>query len=375
MSVAPDFAHVIAQAPDGVLVVDRDGSIVYANARIEHLFGFEPDELQGGPVERLIPERFQQGHRRHRGSYAERPRVRPMGAAHLAFLGRHKNGSEFPVEIHLAPLHHEDQQWTLAFIRDATEKHLVHEELKRSRQAAQDLARVKGEFLSLAAHDLSQPVQTLELVCSAIERLAPPASEFAELALQASTSLARMRELLGMLLDIARMESGSIQIDEQPVRVQDIAEDLERRFAPAARAKSLTLRISPCPRIIVTDPKLLRGMLSNLLSNAIRYTRRGEVHIDCSLGVDGGVSLAVHDTGLGIAPEQVQAIFKDFYRTREAKEVTSEGFGLGLGIVRRLSRVLGLEVSVQSVLGKGSTFTVHIPSTKVFPLPDQKDLS
>ena len=159
--------------------------------------------------------------------------------------------------------------------------------------------------------------------------------------------------------------------DEQPVRVQDICGDLERRFGPAVRAKTLKLRVDTCPRIVVTDPTLLRGMLSNLVSNAIRYTSHGEVHIECSIGTDNGVSLAVHDTGIGISPEHVHTIFEDFYRTSEAKDATAEGFGLGLGIVRRLSRLLGLVVTVQSEVGKGSTFTVHIPPKNVFAIPDQ----
>lgn len=370
MPTVPKFAEVIEQAPDGVVIVDSAGLIVYANTRMTDLFGFAPVDLTGRPIEALIPERFQQKHVQHRGSYSQQPRVRPMGAAHRSFLGRRQDGSEFPVEIHLAPFEDEDRHWTLAFIRDATEIQSIYDELKRSRQTAEDVARVKGEFLSLAAHDLSQPVQTLELVCSAIERNATPSSEFAELAEVASTSLVRMRELLKMLLDISRVESGSIRIDEQPVRIADICDDLERRFGSVAHAKNLKFRTSACPRIVVTDPTLLRGMLSNLVSNAIRYTSHGEIFLECAISAEGDVRLAVRDTGIGIAPEHVHAIFEDFYRGPDAKLATQDGFGLGLGIVRRLSKLLGFPVTVHSALGQGSIFTVQIPPHKVFSIPE-----
>lgn len=367
----PTFAAVIEQAPDGVVLLDDGGLIVYANARISGLFGFAPADLMGRPIEVLIPERFHHQHVGHRGTYLQHPRVRPMGEPRVLFLGRRVGGTEFPVEIHLAPIEIDAQQWTIAFIRDATERQTILDELTRSRQAAQEVAQVKGEFLSLAAHDLSQPIQTLELVISALERRTDLPSEFVELAALASTSLVRMRELLKMLLDISRVESGTIQVIEQPVQVADICNDLERQFGPIARAKALQLRSAPCSRIIETDPTLLRGILSNLVANATRYTSRGEVFIECTTLSDGSVRVAVHDTGIGIPQEQLHSIFEDFYRGAEAKRAHRGGFGLGLGIVRRLSTLLGFPVTVDSEVGRGSTFAVQIPRNKVFSIAEQ----
>jgi len=371
----PTITRLIEEAPDGVVLVDADGLIVYANARIADLFGFALTDLMGRPIEMLMPERFHAQHTSHRGAYQQHSRVRPMGDPQYLFLGRRVDGIEFPVEIHLAPIQETEQQWTLAFIRNASERNAILDELKRSREAARDVAQVKGEFLALAAHDLSQPVQTLELVISSIERHTALPAELVELAVLASTSLARMRELLKMLLDISRVESGTIQIIEQPIRVADICNDLERRFGPIARAKTLQFRSTPCPHILETDPALLRAMLSNLVANAVRYTSRGEVFIECTASVDGGMRLAVHDTGIGISHEQRRMIFDDFYRGAEAERANRDGFGLGLGIVRRLSKLLAFPVTVESEVSRGSTFTVHIPKDKVFPIPDDTALA
>lgn len=361
----PPFSDLIEHAPDGVVIVNTDGMIVFANARMTDLFGFAPGDLIGRPIDTLLPARFHRQHADHRGHYSMSPRVRPMGDARSIFLGARIDGTEFPVEIQLAPIQRDSQRWTIAFVRDATERQLIRDELERSRQAAEDVARLKGEFLSLAAHDLSQPVQTLEFVVSSIQKQAGLPADAVSLAASASSSLTCMRELLKMLLDISRIESGTIQVMELPIQVADIFDDLERQFGSNARAKNLDFHTHPCARVLATDPALLRAMLSNLTANAIRYTPRGEVSIDCVPVADGGVRVAVHDTGIGIPPEKTHVIFDDFYRSADAESISRDGFGLGLGIVRRLSKILGFPVTVESVVGRGSTFNVHIPREKV----------
>jgi len=361
----PPFADLIEQAPDGVVIVNTDGMVVFANARMADLFGFAPGDLIGRPIETLLPARFRRQHAGHRGHYSASPRVRPMGDARSIFLGARIDGSEFPVEIQLAPIRWDSQRWTVAFVRDATEHQLIRDELERSRQAAEDVARLKGEFLALAAHDLSQPVQTLEFVVSCIQKQTGLPDDVASLAGIASSSLTRMRELLKMLLDISRIESGTIQVMELPIQVVDILDDLERQFGANARAKNLAFHTRSCATVLATDPTLLRAILSNLTANAIRYTPRGKVSVDCVPAADGGVRFAVQDTGIGIPPEKTQIIFDDFYRSADAESTSQDGFGLGLGIVRRLSKILGFPVTVESVVGHGSTFAVHIPKEKV----------
>jgi signal transduction histidine kinase len=288
-----------------------------------------------------------------------------MGDSRLALLGRHIDGHEFPIDIHLAPIRCAGHDWTLAVIRDASERHRVLQELQEARQRAEQVARMKGEFLALAAHDLTQPQQTLEFIISAIGGAVPRASDTGTLALQASALLARMRELLRMLLEISALESGAMRVNVEAVPVAELFRDLERQFAPAARAKSLEFGTDPCSHVVKTDPRLLRGMLSNLVANAIRYTPQGRVSVRCTAPADGGLQLAVCDTGIGIPADQLQRIFEDFHRLEEARQADREGFGLGLGIVRRLSDLLGLSVTVDSIVGRGSTFGIEVPAPKV----------
>lgn len=366
----PAFVEVVEQAPDAIVLVDSDGLVVYANPRVRDLFGIERDALVGRPVETLIPVRLREQHSTDRQHYARSPRVRAMGDARVPLAALRADGTEFPVDIHLSPIVSDGHCWTLAAIRDATDRHRLMDELREAQHAAEHVARVKGEFLAMAAHDLSQPEQTLDLVVSTIERSVAPGSEIAQLAALASASLARMRELLRMLGEISRLESESVRVVAEPIGVPEIYEYLERQFRPVAQAKTLEFVSEPCPHIVETDPTLLRGMLSNLVSNAIRYTTHGSVVLRCLKSPDGTLRLAVSDTGIGIASDQVQTIFDDFLRLEAGHQLHRQGFGLGLGIVRRLSDLLGFPVEVESSVGHGSTFRVVIPAAKVYRLPE-----
>jgi len=368
----PASVEIIEQAPDAIVLVDAEGAIAYANRRVVSLFGVAPADLVGQPVEALVPERHRRQHASFRGTYQSDPKVRPMGdSSRLHLRGRRADGSEFPVDIHLAPILGGDgHRWTLAVIRDATERHRVLEELRNARQLAEQVARLKGEFLAVAAHELSQPQQTLELMVNLIERQLPKGTEIAELAAQAGTSLARMRELLRVLIEISRLESGTLRVIDQPVSVAEIFGELERQFAPVAQARALRFECAPCPHVVETDPTLLRAMLSNLVANAIRYTPRGEVSVRCAVPAGGGLRLAVSDTGIGIPDDQLQKIFEDFHRLDEGRRAYQDGFGLGLGIVRRLSALLGYSITVHSAVGRGSTFAVGIPAARVYPSPE-----
>ena len=231
----------------------------------------------------------------------------------------------------------------------------------------QSKLRAVLDFLNLAVHDLTQPVQALELAIAQIERRSAATGTTAEL-LMARGSVERMRELLRMLLEICRIESGTVRVDDQPVRISEMFAYLERQFGPQARAKGLVFSCGRADQLIETDATFLRSLLANLVSNAIRYTRDGGVRLRVQPRPQGALRLEVSDTGIGIARAELGRIFEDFRRLDPARRAAAEGFGLGLGIVRRVSRMLGLPVTVRSRLGRGSTFCVEIPAGKVLAL-------
>lgn len=358
----PDLGAIIDQAPCALVLLEAGGKIAFANRRIQALFGLTPSEAIGRPLQALMRDGERLRPVVGRLADSRTLRFRSGGDVRMTLSGRRRDGTGFPIDMRLSSVGQGARRWVLAVLEDATERCRMLSQLQDAKQQAEMAARAKGEFLSYAAHDLTQPVQALELAVDSIRQKIPVSSEVPELT-AATDSVARMRELLKMLLEISRIESGTVRAQEEPVAVAEMFECLARQFGAAARAKGLEFICAVRGEVIDTDPVLLRSLLGNLLGNAIRYTPAGEVRLAAQSRPDGSLSLEVSDTGIGIPGSELKRIFEDFHRLEEARRVTREGFGLGLGIVRRLADLLGFAVSVQSTIGSGSTFSIEIPSS------------
>ena len=338
------FADMIEQSPDALLLVDGEGLIAYANQIATELFGVSAAEVPPQAVQAFIP------------GFA--------GPRDGLLTGRRGDGSEFPLDVRIATIQSDGREWTLASLRDATQRQGQLEEVWGLHRASEEAARSKSQFLALAAHDLSQPMQSIAFALSAAERCVPRDSEAAALIALATTSTRRIRNLLSLLLEISRLESATMHAADECEQVRDIFADLEEEFAPLARAKGLTFHTEPGAHMLRTDPTLVRTLLANLVSNAVRYTSRGQVVLRCSSPAHGGLKLSVHDTGIGIPQTDLPSIFEEFKRLDVAREAHRDGFGLGLAIVRRLSELLGASIAVESRVGVGSVFTVEFPATR-----------
>lgn len=361
----PELHTVVDQAPCGVMLLDASGDIAFANRRVAELFGLPRANTFGLPLRALICDSAAIEPLLTRMTDPRAAHLRHVGEARMVLTGRRADGSEFPLEVHLSSVRDAARCWALAVLRDATEQCRILEELREARREAEAVARTKGEFLSFAAHDLTQPVQALELAIDSIAQHSPESAKLTELTMTARLSVERMRELLKALLEISRLESGAVRVVEEPVQIAEMFAYLERQFGAAARAKGLDFEAQLSGEVIRTDATLLRGMLGNLVSNAIRYTPSGQVRLQTHPDGNGSLDLEICDTGVGIPSRELEGIFDDFHRLDDARRIAQEGFGLGLGIVRRLSQVLGMPVTVRSTVGRGSTFCIRIPASKV----------
>jgi two-component system CheB/CheR fusion protein len=170
--------------------------------------------------------------------------------------------------------------------------------------------------------------------------------------------------MLNAMLDINQIEAGIVQPDVISFNVNDLLLRLEDKFKDQAAAQQVDLRIIPCRLTIATDPALLEQMLTNLLGNALKYTKSGRVLAGCRR--QGGIlRIEVWDTGIGIAPDQLQTIFDEYHQIDNPARERSRGLGLGLSIVQRLATLLGHKISVRSVFGKGSRFAIEVPRAPV----------
>jgi PAS domain S-box-containing protein len=364
--VDAQFRDLLESMPDGIVMVNLPGRVVYSNSQAERLFGYSPGELTGKPVEVLLPERFRDGHVAHRSNYFTQPRTRTMGVG-LELYGLRKDGTEFPVEISLSPIADDTETLIAAAIRDVTDRKRVEAELIVARQNA-DVAREsadranqgKSRFLATASHDLRQPLQTLSLLNGMLRRAtAEPVA--AEALAQQELAIGSMSRLLNALLDISKLESGAIKPDPTDFSVSGLFEELRLEFAGLANSRGLTLKVSGSDDYAHSDRALVEQILMNLISNAIKYTREGWVALRCLLDASR-IRIEVEDTGIGIPADQLRLIYDEFYQVGVPANSSREGYGLGLSIVQRLVTLLSAKLEVRSEVGKGSVFSLMLPA-------------
>ena len=351
------FRTMLETAPDAMIIVDERGRIAIVNRQAEDMFGYTRAELLGHEVEMLLPERVREDHLQHRAGYAGNPELRPMGPG-LDLFGRRKDGSEFPVEISLSPVKTSSGTFVSSVIRDVTQRRRMEHEIIAARQAAERAQKANTAFLAAASHDLRQPVQALSLLNGALRRTVKD-ERAREMIDSQEHSLTAMTNLLNSLLDISRLDAGAVTPEIEEFPMQRVIDRLSAEFGRQASHKGLEFSAEPCAVTVRSDPNLLSEIIQNLVSNAIRYTDSGGVQMVCECGGDV-CRLEVVDTGIGIEADQLEDIFKEFHQTKTPGSST-EGFGLGLAIVRRMADLLGHQIAVESEPGRGSVFSVSVP--------------
>jgi signal transduction histidine kinase len=232
------------------------------------------------------------------------------------------------------------------------------ESLTRQTQAALDAVEIKNRFLASAAHDIRQPVHALGLYA---DWLGSEPYLVHELAPKIVESTKAVNQLFDSLFDLARLDSGKIRLNIETVNLAKLLSDLELQYRPLCESKGLEFRMHVAPGTAVSDPILLRRVVGNLISNAVKYTRSGGILV-ASRATRAGLRIEIWDTGVGIAPEHQREIFREFYKV-PSHAGTEEGFGLGLYIVGRLTQILGHPLALRSRPGRGSVFRLMLQPT------------
>ena len=336
--------------PNGMVMIDASGAIVMVNAETEKLFGYERAELIGRPVDVLVPLRFRGAHPRHRHTFAADPRPRAMGAGRDLY-GLRKDGTEFPVEVGLNPIHTRDGMAVLSVIIDIS---------KRKRNE-----RLKDEFVATVSHELRTPLTSIAgslglLVASAAGKLPDNVTRLLTIAHNNSQRLVR---LINDILDIEKMETGNVVFDLRPLEIRALVEqaiDANRGFA---EGYGVRVRLDPDAAVgeVHADGDRLVQVITNLLSNAIKFSPRGEdvtVRID---NRDSVVRISVRDRGPGIPEEFKPRIFDKFAQADGSDARRKGGTGLGLSIVKQIVTRLGGEVGFADAYGGGTLFHVELP--------------
>lgn len=249
--------------------------------------------------------------------------------------------------------------------QEIAERAAVEARLREAKLEAEKANLSKTKFLAAVSHDLLQPLNAARLFTSALqEQSFGPKAE--SLVRSVSVSLDDVENLLGTLVDISKLDAGVIKPDIMAFDLRDLLNNIAREFRQMALAEGLRLDFVPSSAVVHSDSQLLARILRNFLTNAIRYTGQGRILLGCRRQADH-ILLQVWDTGPGIPDDKLTEIFQEFKRIRPSGSPTDKGLGLGLAIVDKISRMLGHDVSVSSIEGQGSVFSVRVPLGQLKP--------
>ncbi|MGI9334539.1 MAG: PAS domain S-box protein [Gammaproteobacteria bacterium] len=349
------YRSLFENTSDLIQSVTPDGSFAYVNPAWRRTLGYTEEEVERLSVFDVIHPDCQA----HCRKVFERL-MTGEAAQHIEAQFVTKSGQPLYVEGN-ATCHFRDGKpvMTRALFHDVTSRMEALASIRDAKEAAEKATATKTRFLAAASHDLRQPLQSLELYLSVLSRATDP-TQAQSLQAKMQHSLDTMEELLNALLDISKLDSGSVDPDVRDFALQPLLERVIASAAPHAQDKGLELRCTHTSCIVHSDPALLERVLENLMGNAIRYTDEGHVSLRCPVQ-DNAVRIEVRDTGVGIPEHALETIFEEYVQLDNPVRDRQKGLGLGLAIVKHIADLLGHPLSVASVPDDGSIFSVVVP--------------
>lgn len=404
-----DFEILFNNNTVGVIISDKSGAIIEANAYVAQLFGYTIEEMKQISIENLLSEAIRSQHVKHREAFNQQPRVRAMGAE-MDLYGLKKNGQVFPLEISLSPFTKDDIAYVSAFVVDVThrkenENHIKHQkeelekikveleklnaaleqkvidrtkilqetllelegsrnELSEALDKEKELGELKSRFVSMASHEFRTPLSTILSSAGLMQRYVQN-GDVAKLDKHINrirSSVDHLNSVLEDFLSLGKIEDGRIVFQPEYCDICKVLDELRNEIQELAKPGQIIHFEHNGHCRIRTDWHILRNAIINLLSNAIKFSDEGKT-ISIVLKTESNkVVIAVADQGMGIPQQEQHYLFDRFFRASNVSNV--QGTGLGLYIVKKYIEMLGGDIHFQSLQGKGTTFYIHLPYEK-----------
>lgn len=404
-----DKSHMTSlfeNATEGIVLTDAQGVIILANPAALKMFAYTPSELLGKPVEVLLPVRYRAGHAQLREGFYEVPQNRTMGSGRDLY-GQRQDGSQFPVEVSLSAYKQQDVQYVIGFIVDITHRKeieqsmlqqqqqlekvtadirrlnaeleakveertiILKEALQRLEQSQAELSQaldkerqlneIKSRFVSMASHEFRTPLSAVLSSASLLAKYTtseqqPNRDKHIN---RIKDSVKHLNDLLEDFLSLGKLDEGKIGAVFLPFHLYETVSDTVDDMKGLLKEGQHIDYVHEGPDLVVSDKKLLKNILINLVSNAIKFSDTGGTIKVNSRVKDGEAAISVTDEGIGISIEDQKHLFSTFFRGKNALNI--QGTGLGLHIVKRYADMLQGKLHLQSKLAKGTTITLTFP--------------
>lgn len=401
------LASLFENATEGIIITESSGKIILVNPSAEKMFGYTGSELIGNPVEVLIPDRFRPHHHELRSGFYESPSNRSMGH-NRDLSGKRKDGTDIPVEVSLSHYRYEDKLYVIAFIVDITRRKeievnmlkqqkelekisreirklnteleakveertvILKEALQRLEESQTELSEaldnekqlseIKSRFVAMASHEFRTPLSTVLSSASLLAKYtgADEQEKRNRHIHKIKNSVKHLNDILEDFLSLGKLDEGKVEshscVFDLKEFIEETAEEVKGLLKPGQQVQ----HVHEGPLQVESDNKLLKNILFNLISNAIKFSDEGTV-IGLSSDVTGdGFSIGVRDQGIGISEADQEHLFSSFFRAANATNI--QGTGLGLHLVKRYTDLMQGTINLQSELNKGTLVTIFIPA-------------
>lgn len=375
---------VLDTVVDGIITIDEDAYISAFNPAAEKIFGYKADEVIGKNVKMLMPENYKKEHDGYVKNYLETGHAKVIGIGREVEAQR-KDGSTFPMELGISEMQISGKRMFVGIIRDISERKKAErkflkyaEDLEWKSMEAEEANDMKSDFLATMSHEIRTPMNGIfgmaELIADS--ELKPGQRKHIETLMSSAESLL---VLIDDILDFSKIEAGKLEIDPIPINLHDIVDNISSLFSIKIQDKDVELLVRYTPKTpdhVIGDPTRIRQIISNLVSNAIKFTEKGHVLISVEKVVSTGIlsenkvtiKVSVSDTGIGLEPGTQEKIFDKFSQADSSTTRNYGGTGLGLPICKSLAEMMGGEIGLDSELGKGSAFWFTMELEETAPI-------
>lgn len=364
------FQAVLEAVPDSIIVSDKQGRIILANAHVENLLGYGHQEMEGMFIEELVPDSYVEEHVSHRSEFHKNKVSRPMGEMMNIFALR-KDGQEVPVDIGLGLFEIAGEPFAVASIRDMRNKREMEELLYEAKEEAETFTRSKTEFLANMSHELRTPLNAIiGFSESLLSRSFGPFSndKQEEYITHVHQSGAHLLNIINDILDLSKVDAGKLELVEENVNLPEIMRECCQMTEKLALEKNIHVsnKLDDISLVLRADRTRMKQMMLNLVSNALKFTEdNGQVYIEAELHPDGSSEVSVRDNGIGMSIEEMKIALEPFGQVDSGLTRMQEGTGLGLPLTKRLAELHGGRLDVISAKGKGSVVKITMPSKRI----------